>query len=143
MEFVGPCLLGGGTAVIPEQDTRPLFPYAIARYRITGSIITVPRLCQMLDLLRDEPVDVSSLRALMVSGSPLSPRRLAQAMDRLGPVMYHGYGQTEVGTISILTPGDYARYPDCRSAGRTRASKSACATTRVSRCQRGKPARST
>ena len=111
MEFVGPCLLGGGTAVIPEQDTRPLFPYAIARYRITGSIITVPRLCQMLDLLRDEPIDVSSLRALMVSGSPLSPRRLAQAMDRLGPVMYHGYGQTEVGTISILTPGDYARYP--------------------------------
>ena len=111
MEFVGPCLLGGGTAVIPEQDTRPLFPYAIARYRITGSIITVPRLCQMLDLLRDEPIDVSSLRALMVSGSPLSPRRLAQAMERLGPVMYHGYGQTEVGTISILTPGDYARYP--------------------------------
>ncbi len=111
MEFVGPCLLGGGIAVIPEQDTRPLFPYAIARYRITGSIITVPRLCQMLDLLRDEFIDVSSLRALMVSGSALSPHRLAQAMERLGPVMYHGYGQTEVGTISILTPFDYARSP--------------------------------
>jgi acyl-CoA synthetase (AMP-forming)/AMP-acid ligase II len=111
IEFVGPCLLGGGTAVIPEQDTRPLFPYAIERYRITGSIITVPKLCQMLDLLRDDRVDVSSLRALMVSGSPLSPRRLAQAMDRLGPVMYHGYGQTEAGTISILTPGDFRRYP--------------------------------
>ena len=112
MEFVAPCLLGGGTAVIPEQDGRPLFPYAIERYRITGSIITVPRLCQMLDLLRDEPVDVSSLRALMVSGSPLSPRRLAEAVDRLGPVIYHGYGQTEVGTISMLTPGDFARCPD-------------------------------
>jgi fatty-acyl-CoA synthase len=111
MEFVGPCLLGGGTAVIPEQDTRPLFPYAIERYRITGSIITVPRLIQMMHLLRDEPVDVSSLRALMVSGSPLSPRRLASAVDRLGPVMFHGYGQTEVGTISILAPGDFARYP--------------------------------
>jgi acyl-coenzyme A synthetase/AMP-(fatty) acid ligase len=111
MEFVAPCLLGDGTAVIPEQDTRPLFPYAIERYRITGSIITVARLCQMLELLRDEPVDVSSLRALMVSGSPLSPRRLASAVDRLGPVIYHGYGQTEVGTISILTPADFARYP--------------------------------
>jgi hypothetical protein len=52
MEFLGPCLLGGGTAVIPEDDGRPLFPYAIERHRITGSIITVPRLCQMLDLLR-------------------------------------------------------------------------------------------
>jgi acyl-coenzyme A synthetase/AMP-(fatty) acid ligase len=111
MEFVAPCLLGGGTAIIPEQDTRPLFPYAIARYRITGSIITVPRLCQMLDVLRDEPVDVSSLRALMVSGSPLTPRRLGEAVHRLGPVMFHGYGQTEVGTISILTPADFARAP--------------------------------
>lgn len=112
MEFLGPCLLGGGTAVIPEDDARPLFPYAIERHGITGSIITVPRLCQMLDLLREEPADVSSLRALMVSGSPLSPHRLAEAVDRLGPVVYQGYGQTEVGNIAMLTPVDIAGGPD-------------------------------
>jgi fatty-acyl-CoA synthase len=112
MEFLGPCLLGSGTAVIPEDDGRPLFPYAIERDRITGSIITVPRLCQMLDLLRKEPADVSSLRGLMVSGSPLSPDRLAEAVDRLGPVVYQGYGQTEVGNIAMLTPGDIAGGPD-------------------------------
>ena len=111
MEFLGPCLLGGGTAVIAEDDGRPLFPYAIERHRITGSIITVPRLCQMLDLLRDAPVDVSSLRGLMVSGSPLSPARMAEAVDRLGPVVYQGYGQTEVGNIAMLTPGDIAGGP--------------------------------
>jgi fatty-acyl-CoA synthase len=112
MEFLAPCLLGGGTAVIPDDDGRPPFPYAIARHRISGSIITVPRLCRMLDVLRDEPVDVSSLRALMVSGSPLSPDRLAEAVDRLGPVVYQGYGQTEVGNIAMLTPGDIAGGPD-------------------------------
>jgi fatty-acyl-CoA synthase len=112
IEFLGPCLLGGGAAVIPEEDGRPLFPYALERHRITGSIITVPRLCQMLDGLRKEPVNVSSLRALMVSGSPLSPNRLAEAMDRLGPVVYQGYGQTEVGNIAMLTPGDIAGGPD-------------------------------
>jgi acyl-CoA synthetase (AMP-forming)/AMP-acid ligase II len=112
MEFAGPCLLGGGTAVIPEQDSRLLFPYAIERYRITGSIVTVPRLSQMLDLLRDDPVDVGSLRALMISGSPLSPRRLAAAVERLGPVVYHGYGQTEVGSISMVTPDDLASCPE-------------------------------
>jgi fatty-acyl-CoA synthase len=112
MEFIAPCLLGGGTAVIPSDDGRPLFPYAIERHRITGSIITVPRLCQMLDLLRDEPADVSSLRALMVSGSPLSPGRLAEAIGRLGPVVYQGYGQTEVGNIAMLTPNDIAGGPD-------------------------------
>jgi acyl-CoA synthetase (AMP-forming)/AMP-acid ligase II len=108
LEFLAPCLLGGGTAVIPEDDGRPLFPHAIERYRITGSIITVPRLSRMLDLLRDEPVDVGSLRALMVSGSPIGPGRLAEAVERLGPVVYHGYGQTEAGSISMVTPGDIA-----------------------------------
>jgi acyl-CoA synthetase (AMP-forming)/AMP-acid ligase II len=116
MEFLGPCLLGGGTAVVPDEDGRPPFPYAIERHRISGSIITVPRLCQMLDLLRTEPADVSSLRALMVSGSPLSPDRLAEAVDRLGPVVYQGYGQTEVGNIAMLTPGDIAGGPDGRLA---------------------------
>jgi fatty-acyl-CoA synthase len=111
MEFLALCLLGGGTAVIPEEDDRPLFPYAIERHRITGSIVTVPRLCRMLDLLRDERVDVGSLRALMVSGSPISPARLASAVDRLGPVVYQGYGQTEAGSISMLTPADIARCP--------------------------------
>ncbi|GAA0847025.1 class I adenylate-forming enzyme family protein [Streptosporangium amethystogenes subsp. fukuiense] len=112
LDFLGLCLLGGGTAVIPEDDGRPLFPYAIERHRITGSIVTVPRLCQMLDLLRDEPVDVGCLRALMVSGSPIGPGRLAEAVDRLGPVVYQGYGQTEGGLISVLTSGDIAAFPD-------------------------------
>ncbi|WP_440070361.1 class I adenylate-forming enzyme family protein [Streptosporangium sp. OZ121] len=112
IEFLGLCLLGGGTAVIPEDDGRPLFPYAIERHRITGSIVTVPRLCQMLDLLRNEPVDVGCLRALMVSGSPIGPGRLAEAVDRLGPVVYQGYGQTEAGLISVLTPRDIAECPD-------------------------------
>ncbi|MEV1244753.1 fatty acid--CoA ligase family protein [Nonomuraea sp. NPDC050022] len=109
MEFLAPCLLGGGTAVIPEDDGRPVFPYAIERHRITGSIITVPRLYQMLRLLKDDQVDVGSLRALMVSGSPLSPSRLAAAVERLGPVVYQGYGQTEAGNIAMLTPADIAR----------------------------------
>jgi acyl-coenzyme A synthetase/AMP-(fatty) acid ligase len=111
LEFLAPCVLGGGTAVIPGDDGRPLFPYAIERYGITGAIITVPRLTRMLDLLRKENVDVGSLRALMVSGSPISPSRLAAAVERLGPVMYHGYGQTEAGNIAMVTPRDIAERP--------------------------------
>ncbi|MGI5162024.1 class I adenylate-forming enzyme family protein [Microbispora sp. CA-102843] len=110
-DFLASCLLGGGTAVIPDEDGRPLFPYAIERHRITGAIVTVPRLCQMLDLLREEPVDVGSLRALTVSGSPVSPHRLLEAVHRLGPVVYVGYGATEAGVISMLTPGESDHAP--------------------------------
>ncbi|MBF8191628.1 AMP-binding protein [Nonomuraea sp. K274] len=118
MEFLAPCLLGGGTAVIPEDDGRPVFPYAIERYRITGSIITVPRLFQMLDVLDKDEVDVGSLRALMVSGSPIGVHRLAAAAERLGPVVYQGYGQTEAGNVAMLTPGHLAAGQGVGSAGR-------------------------
>ncbi|MGI5289246.1 AMP-binding protein [Nonomuraea polychroma] len=118
MEFIAPCLLGGGTAVIPEEDGRPPFPYAIERHRITGSIITVPRLFQMLRLLEEHPADVGSMRALMVSGSPISAKRLAAAAERLGPVVYQGYGQTEAGNVAMLTPEHIAAGRGLDSVGR-------------------------
>ncbi|MCP9970738.1 fatty acid--CoA ligase family protein [Actinomadura madurae] len=101
----------------PRGRRRPLFPYAIERYGITGSIVTVPRLGRMLGLLRDDPAAARSLRALMVSGSPLGPHRLAEAVERLGPVVYNGYGQTEAGSISMLTPAGIAA-GDLASVGR-------------------------
>lgn len=103
MEFVAPCLLGGGTAVIPEDDGRPLFPHAFERYGATGSIITVARLHRM--------TPVGSLRALMVSGSPISEKRLKEAAERLGPIVFQGYGQTEAGSISMLTPEELDSAP--------------------------------
>ncbi|MCO6010032.1 AMP-binding protein [Actinoallomurus purpureus] len=113
MDYATLSLMGGGTGVIPDPgDTRPLFPYAIERYRITGTIMTVPRLYQMLDILREDPVDTGSLRAVMVSGSPVNPRRLAEAVERLGPVVYQGYGQSEAGLISVLTPEMITEGPD-------------------------------
>jgi fatty-acyl-CoA synthase len=112
-DFAALCLLHGGTAVIPELDEGPLFPGVIERLRISASIMNVPRLHQMLAALReaalrDEPVDTSSLRALVVSGSPLAPHRLAETVERLGPIVFQSYGQTETGNLALLTPGDIA-----------------------------------
>jgi acyl-CoA synthetase (AMP-forming)/AMP-acid ligase II len=108
MEYLALSLLRGGTAVIPADDVQPLFPHAIERHRITAAIITVPKLYAMLDVLRRTPVDTSSLRGLMVAGSPITPDRLAEAVERLGPVMFQGYGQSEAGSLTLLTPEDMA-----------------------------------
>jgi acyl-CoA synthetase (AMP-forming)/AMP-acid ligase II len=110
-EFLAPCLLGGGTAVIPEPELAPLFPDALSHHRISGAIVTVPRFTQMLDRLKREHFDLTSVRALMVSGSPIAPHRLASGIERLGPVVYQGYGQTEAGSISMATPRDFASDP--------------------------------
>lgn len=95
-------LLSGGTAVIPAVD-EPL-PYLIQRYGITGTILSVPCLYQFLDIVRTTDVDTSSLRGMVVAGSPLPPHRFAEAIDRLGPVVYQAYGQCETGNLTILTP---------------------------------------
>jgi fatty-acyl-CoA synthase len=101
-------LYHGGTAVIPDRD-EPL-PYAIQRHRITGTILNVPRLYQFLDIIRTNDVDTSSLRGMVVAGSPLPQHRLQEAFDRLGSVMYQAYGQSETGNLTMLTPTHLSTY---------------------------------
>ncbi|MFD7711932.1 class I adenylate-forming enzyme family protein [Streptomyces sp. NPDC059785] len=96
-------LAAGGTLVTADP---PAFPDALVRHRATASVITVARLTRLVASQRESPVDLGSLRALMVSGSPLDPGRLREAADVLGPVVFHGYGQTETGMISMAVPGE-------------------------------------
>jgi fatty-acyl-CoA synthase len=101
-DYLSLCLLHGGTAVIPVEL---MFPDVIPSLRITFTIMNVPRLYVMLDSLRDNPLDMSSLQGMIVAGSPLAPHRLAEARERLGPV-YQGYGQSETCGLTVLPPDD-------------------------------------
>ncbi|MGA5351474.1 class I adenylate-forming enzyme family protein [Streptomyces thermodiastaticus] len=103
MEYGLLALAAGGTLVTAEN---PAFPDSLVRHRATGSVITVARLNKLVARVRERPVDLGSLRALMVSGSPIGPARLREAAEVLGPVVFHGYGQTETGMISMATPYD-------------------------------------
>ncbi|MFI9639224.1 class I adenylate-forming enzyme family protein [Micromonospora sp. NPDC051925] len=101
-------LAAGGTLVAARP---PGFPGMIARHRATASVITVGKLHQLVRDQRTDPADLSSLRALVVSGSPLTVGRLAEALDVLGPVVFHGYGQTETGMIAMVTPAELLASP--------------------------------
>ncbi|GAA3463905.1 fatty acid--CoA ligase family protein [Saccharothrix longispora] len=102
-EYAVLTIAAGGTVVVAD---RPALPEAITRHRATASVITVPRLAKLVAAQRRAPADLSTLRALLVSGSPLTPDRHSEALEVLGPVVFHGYGQTETGTISLATPAD-------------------------------------
>ncbi|MEO6089175.1 MAG: AMP-binding protein [Umezawaea sp.] len=116
-EHVSLCLVSGGTAVIPEG--LPEFPGVIPRLRVTACLLTVPRMHHVLDVLREGPVDLSSLRVLIVAGSPIEPHRMAEAFERIGPAVLQGYGQTEIGLISLLSADDVAVWPEAiKSVGR-------------------------
>ncbi|AXL91834.1 AMP-dependent synthetase [Streptomyces sp. CB09001] len=96
-------LAAGGVLVAADP---PDLPGALVRHRATASVITVGRLNRLVTEVRSAPVDLGTLRALMVSGSPLEPGRARAAAQVLGPVVFHGYGQTETGMISMATPAD-------------------------------------
>lgn len=108
-EHLHVCLLSGGTAVIPEG--LPVFPRVIPELRVTACLLTVARLHHVLDVLRAERVDLSGLRVMIVSGSPIAPHRMAEAFERIGPAVRQGYGQTEIGLITMLTAEDVATWP--------------------------------
>lgn len=108
--YLGRCLVAGGTAVMCD-DLKPA--QAIERYRITAAAMQPARLEQVL---RSE-ADLSSLRAVILGGSPASPQLLRSATERLGPIVWQGYGQGEAGIISMLTPEDIAAGHDI-SVGR-------------------------
>lgn len=118
LTFAARTLLTGGTVVIAD-DRPPLAP-TIERHRITGVVAAVPAFHQLLDDVRSGEYDLGSLRALVVTGSPVEPHRLAEAIERLGPVVWQGYGQSESGMISLLTPSDLVSRPGpaLRSVGR-------------------------
>jgi fatty-acyl-CoA synthase len=103
MEYGVLALAAGGTMVVADP---PALPDALVRHRATSSVITVARLRRLVAEQRRAPVDLSALRALMVSGSPIDAYALREARDVLGPVVFNGYGQTETGMISMAGPGD-------------------------------------
>jgi acyl-CoA synthetase (AMP-forming)/AMP-acid ligase II len=102
-EYAVLTVAAGGTVVATD---RPALPGAITRHRASSSAITVPRLAKLVAAQRRAPADLSTLRALLVSGSPLTPDRHREALEVLGPVVFHGYGQTETGTVAVATPAD-------------------------------------
>jgi fatty-acyl-CoA synthase len=111
-DYLALCLLSGGTAVIPRLPApgeSPLFPGVFERLRASATIMNVPRLYQMLDALRTAEFDMSTVKAIMIAGSPLPAHRLAEAVELLGPVVYSSYGLTETGGLTALTPTDIAQ----------------------------------
>ncbi|KAI0116108.1 acetyl-CoA synthetase-like protein [Hypoxylon sp. NC0597] len=118
-EHLGLCLTGGGTAVIPTTPLPLLkFPDVLADLKISAVLFTVPRLYHVLDVLKASVsnVDLSHLRSIVVSGSPLSRQRLRAAISGLGDVIYNGYGMSETGLACLLSTADVVTHPEAIDA---------------------------
>jgi fatty-acyl-CoA synthase len=104
-----PTLMLGGTVHLLKRFEPEAVLATIARERINFTLL-VPT---MVYVLLDHPMlarsDVSSLELLLYGASPMSPTRLLEALERIGPVFSQLYGQTECYPISVLRKGDHDR----------------------------------
>jgi fatty-acyl-CoA synthase len=97
----------------PEETLR-----AIAQHQ-ASALVVVPVMLQRILELPPETIaryDVSSLKAIAVSGSVLPGELATRVMDTFGDVLYNLYGSTEVAWATIATPEDLRAAPG--TAGR-------------------------
>ncbi|MEV5570100.1 AMP-binding protein [Spirillospora sp. NPDC052269] len=113
-------LANGGTVVLHYGFDPGEILATIERERITNMWVLPPLLYQVLDHPDADRADTSSLRQVTYGGTPSSPVRIADAVRRFGRVFRHGYGQFEVGLISLLPADEHDpdRLDVLRTAGR-------------------------
>jgi acyl-CoA synthetase (AMP-forming)/AMP-acid ligase II len=113
---------GAGTIVMPSFDAGQAAEL-IETERCTLTVM-VPT---MIQIFVNHPAarqrDLSSLRAVLYAGSPISDRTIHDAHATFGDVLHQTYGQTESLPATVLTPYDHARslagdHRHLRSAGR-------------------------
>lgn len=95
-------LFEGGTLFIDEGYDPATWLATVERERITSAFLTPALLYQVLDHPQSRTADISSMRYLNVGGAAASPTRLAEAIERFGPVLRLVYGSSEAPLITDL-----------------------------------------
>ena len=100
-------LLGGGMVVLRDGFDPTDTLDAIERERITDLFLVEPQLFELMDHPDVARRDLSSLHSLTHVGASAPPTLRRQARERLGPVIAHTYGASEMGLVSVLLPAGH------------------------------------
>lgn len=104
---IPPTLIRGGRVHFQHGFDPGAVLDAIQGERISVTLM-VPT---MVNILLDHPnldnADLSSLELLMYGAAPMSPTRLLEGLQRIGPVFCQLYGQTEGYPLAVLRRADH------------------------------------
>lgn len=90
-----PILLKGGTMMVMSGFDPAGVMQAIQDYRINCILLVPTMIYALLDHPRFDEFDLSSLETVFYGASAISPPRLKEAIERIGPVFMQFYGQAE------------------------------------------------
>lgn len=105
--FVPTVMKGGSLVVLPRFDPADVLR-TIEEQKITATMLVPSMLYALLDHPDSRTRDLSSLETVYYGASSINPSRLAEAIERFGPVFAQYYGQSEAPmAITYLAKGDH------------------------------------
>lgn len=102
-----PVLLRGGSVHLMTRFDPAEVLATVERERISTMLAVPTMIYALLGSDRLDATDLSSLELVLYGASPMSPARLAEAVERMGPVFSQLYGQTECYPITALHRSDH------------------------------------
>ena len=105
-QLIAPTLMRGGTVHLIKKFDAGQVLEIIQRERISATLMVPTMIYKLLDAPLEE-FDLGSLELVVYAGSVISPDRLRQAIQRIGPVFSQVYAQTECTPIAILRRSDH------------------------------------
>ncbi|GAB93244.1 fatty-acid--CoA ligase FadD8 [Gordonia rhizosphera] len=108
--FFVPTLIKGGSMVVLARFDPAEVLRTIEQQRITATMLVPSMLYALLDHPDSQTRDLSSLETVYYGASPINPVRLAEAVERFGPIFAQYYGQSEAPmVISYLGKNDHPK----------------------------------
>ncbi|MET0998100.1 MAG: long-chain fatty acid--CoA ligase [Marmoricola sp.] len=103
-----PIMALGGEIVVMRTPDVGGFLDLVGEHEVTHTFLPPTLIYMVLDSPRLESAELSSLQCFWYGAAPMSPTRLEEALDRIGPVMAQLFGQTEAPMmISTMAPRDH------------------------------------
>ena len=116
--FVPTMVKRGSMVVLPGFDATAVLE-AIQKHRITCMLVVPTMIYALLDHPRLGEYDLSSLEIIYYGSSLISPSRLREGIEKLGPIFFQFYGQGEAPmSVTIMKraehdPADANRLAAC------------------------------
>ena len=99
----------GGTIVFLDKADPAAIVDAIERHGITTMFLPPTVIYSLLTMPDIRKRNFSSLRYFIYTAAPISPDKMAEALEIFGPVMAQGWGQAEAPLLcTFMGPADYA-----------------------------------
>ena len=99
---VVPTLLRGGTVYLHDKFDPEKYLRTIESERISLCFGVPSMVYALLDHPDLDRTDLSSLETFLYAASPMAPARLADGLERIGPVFTQYYAQTECPAATVL-----------------------------------------